>query len=148
MPQATCHLARATKLVRAYIQHQKQCRNHLAHCITFLRHQASQENISAPEPVSFVLDTLSELSATAPSTESASDTTSSLLGSWSSSESWMSDSETSGSNSEENMLSLLSIGDSGWDSEDGEWDRILNVEADDEESDEEEVARPSPRQWV
>ena len=59
----------------------------------------------------------------------------------------MSDLETSSSNLkvEEDMPSLLSIGDGAWDSDkDEKGDRISDIEADDEESDEKEVARPSP----
>ena len=110
----------------------------------------------------FALDSLSELSAATSLTDSIPDsetTTSSSLGSWSSSESaaesWMSDSETSGSDpdTEEAMPSLLSMGNGAWDSDDedsDEGDGISDIEADNEESDsdEEEVARPSPQQWV
>ena len=161
MPQATRRLARATKLVRAYIQHRKACQIRLARRIAFLKQQASQENESAQEPL-FALDSLSELSAATSLTNSIPDsetTTSSSLGSWSSSESatesWMSNSETSGSDpdAEEAMPSLLSMENGAWDSDDEDsdgGDGISDIEADDEESDsdEEEVARPSPRQWV
>jgi hypothetical protein len=121
--------------------------------MALLKHRAYQENLHAPEPVLFMLDALSKLSAASPSTNSASDSeaTSSSLGSQSSSESWMSDSETSNSElqDDEDMLVLLSVGDDGWDSDEDEGGGgISDFDADDEESDEEVVVRPSPRQWV
>jgi hypothetical protein len=75
MPRATRRLARASKLVRAYIQHQKAHKNRLACRIVFLKHHAHQENLDAPEPVSFALDDLSELSAALSELSAASPST-------------------------------------------------------------------------
>jgi hypothetical protein len=147
MPPASHCLARATKLVKVYIQHHKAHKKCLAHHTAFLKHQLTQENLH----VSFTPDPFSELSeADHDSNISSSNSSSSGCSSmWSSSVLWMSETSNSdlglNSDSEGGLLNLLAHGDDGWDSdEDSDDSGISDWGADDEESDGEEEAVRSP----
>ena len=151
MPSATRRLARATRLVKLYIQHQRFYKRHLARCEAFLeRHSRA----ASPQPL-FTSSPTGTLSSLSSSSDTASDASAQNASQSSDSENWLDT-----SNSElfsifesdamdldaplrsEDSNSEDSDGDSEW----GGWDSIAGMsggsDGDDEDSDGEDTIMP------
>jgi len=147
MPSTTRRIARATKLVRLYIRHQRARHKRLTRRIIFLKQSAALHTLVPP----LHLDPLSELSSAAPNSNknSSGNESSEDSSMWSSSGAWLSDNNWD-SESEDEMPVPLELENDRWDDGDDNGEGgISDGDADDERSDDEAgFSTPPLRRWV